>query len=138
MSKRIDKLAPGVSRELKVSIFKELEEFSEEDQNWFLALIFVESSFRPSVIGDRGKLFGLCQIQIPIAQYVAGRKISKEDLLDPVQNLKIAKVYVKELLKNCSWAETLAIYNSGRKNLTLAFDYLSRIKNSMHLFDYVD
>lgn len=56
---------------------------------WLVATAFVESSFRPAVMGDRGTSFGLCQLKLRTAR-AAWPVVTRSDLLDPAKNLVVA------------------------------------------------
>jgi soluble lytic murein transglycosylase-like protein len=79
-----------------------------------LGMISVESSFRPGVIGDGGKSFGLMQIQ---PRYWS-ETMEREDvtnLLDPLQNVRCGCAILRDLKdKYGTEYRALQAYNTGR------------------------
>ena len=64
----------------------------------FVSMAFVESSFKPFVIGDGGKSFGLMQISLNAAKQV-GFYGSQDDLIsNPKLNVQLAVKYLIWLL----------------------------------------
>ena len=62
---------PGVSVELEASVQVGAVVgglIGDVHPAWLVATAFVESSFRPTVMGDRGTSFGLCQLKARTAR----------------------------------------------------------------------
>lgn len=94
-------------------IFKESERYGI-DPVLVIAIIDKESDFRPHVVGDSGRSYGLMQIQ---ARWHEERMKSLDcmDLLDPYQNITVGIDYLAELFesgKSIEWV--LMAYNGGR------------------------
>lgn len=79
-----------------------------------LGMISVESTFRPDIIGDGGKSFGLMQIQSKWWSEIMERE-GVTDLLDPLQNIRCGCA-ILQYLKNTYGTEYRALqaYNTGR------------------------
>ncbi len=78
-----------------------------------LGIAYVESSFRPTAIGDDGRSFGLMQIQMPTAKDM-GFKGNKKQLLNPKVNAKYSIRYFKYMRKRTKSIEmALDAYNRG-------------------------
>lgn len=74
-----------------------------------VALAYKESSFHQSVIGDKGKSFGLFQIQLP----TAGPRIKANILLQPMSASKVAVDLIRRSFQQCehrNWYERLSWY----------------------------
>lgn len=58
---------------------------------------------------------GAMQVQVPTAQFVMGKKVTKSDLLNDLRlNVEISMKYLSQLRKRYgSWAVALGYYNSG-------------------------
>ena len=83
-----------------------------------LGIISVESSFRPGVIGDNGKSFGLMQIQPRWWDETMERE-GVTNLLDPLQNVRCGCAILRELKdKYGTEYKALQAYNTGRPNTT--------------------
>jgi hypothetical protein len=67
------------------------------DPRWLVATAFVESSFRPEVVGDWGTSFGLCQLKRRTARG-AWPAVSTSLLLDPVTNLVVAGAVYRRII----------------------------------------
>ena len=81
-----------------------------------LGMISVESSFRPEVLGDGGKSFGLMQIQ-PRWWSETMEREGVTDLLDPLQNVRCGCAILRELKdKYGTEYRALQAYNTGRPN----------------------
>ena len=79
-------------------------------------MISVESSFRPSVIGDGGNSFGLMQIQ-PRWWSETMEREGVTNLLDPLQNIRCGCAILRELKdKYGTEYRALQAYNTGRPN----------------------
>ena len=81
-----------------------------------LGIISVESTFRPSAIGDGGNSFGLMQIQPRWWRKTMDRE-GVSDLLDPLQNIRCGCA-ILQYLKNTYGTEYRALqaYNTGNPN----------------------
>ena len=80
-------------------------------------MIWRESSFRASVIGDNGKSFGLMQVQPEWCMELM-RKLGCMDLLEPYQNVTVG---VEILAEKREWyngdiAKAVTAYNAGHYN----------------------
>lgn len=101
-----------LDEDLQRYIFEQCEE-KGVDPKLVLAMIYVESSFRPSAIGDKGNSFGLMQIQ-PRWHQKRMDKLGCTDLLDPYQNVTVGIDYIADLIgrkDSIEWA--LMAYNAG-------------------------
>lgn len=95
-----------------------------------VAMIFKESSFRPSVVGDGGKSHGLMQIQPRYNQDRMAR-LECPDLLDPYQNVTVGIDILSEKFeygKPLEWV--LMSYNGGNA-------YANRKWKNGEISDYV-
>lgn len=87
------------------------------------AMIFVESRFNPEVVSHKGAM-GLMQIMPSTGQWVAAElgdsNLSPDDLLDPINNLKVGTWYLAYLKRLFQGNEYLALasYNAGRGNVS--------------------
>lgn len=87
------------------------------------AMVFVESGFNPKVISHKGAM-GLMQIMPNTGQWVAKElgeaNHSMEDLLNPVNNLRVGTWYLAYLkrLHNGNVYLALASYNAGHGNVS--------------------
>lgn len=87
------------------------------------AMVFVESRFDPRVVSHKGAM-GLMQVMPNTGQWIA-KELGKsnyaaEDLLDPVENLRVGTwylAYLKRLFKGNDYL-ALASYNAGHGNVT--------------------
>lgn len=83
------------------------------DPGIIIAMIYKESTYRPSLVGDHGRSFGLMQIQ---PRWHKGRmaELGCSDLLDPYQNVTVGIDLFGDLLEagdSVEWA--LMAYNGG-------------------------
>ena len=79
-----------------------------------LGMISVESSFRPTVLGDGGNSFGLMQIQ-PRWWSETMEREGVTNLLDPLQNVRCGCAILRELKdKYGTEYRALQAYNTGR------------------------
>ncbi len=84
----------------------------------FLSLIKEESHFNKNALSSAGA-FGLAQLMKPTADYIEKRSVSKEELLNPEENLAIASkyfAYLIDLFKGNIYLSILA-YNAGHGNV---------------------
>ena len=124
----IDCLRPETKEYVKVALIEHCKDFSMEDSKWFLSMIFAESSFRASVIGDQGNSFGLGQVQIATAKGFLNRDVTGAELLEPQFNLNTVQVILQQLFeKYDSWENVIIVYNAGR--LIQASPHLERVRN---------
>ena len=89
--------------------------FQGVDPSIIFAMIDRESDFDIDAVGDRGKSFGLMQIQ-PRWHQARMDKLGVTDLMNPYQNVTVGVDYLAELLdsgKGIEWA--LMAYNGGMK-----------------------
>lgn len=74
-----------------------------------------ESDLNPSLVGDRGKAFGLGQVHLPTALYHYDSSFTREDLMNPLRNAfasaKVLSDYLKEFRGDYIYA--IAAYNQG-------------------------
>lgn len=79
-----------------------------------LAMIYHESRFNESVIGDNGKSFGLMQIQ-PRWHRERMDRLGVDDLLDGKQNVAVGIDFLAELLDRYDgdYSKALTAYNRG-------------------------
>lgn len=88
-------------------LFPQHEAGSEVTACILVALAHQESRFHPNVIGDKGKSFGLYQIQPPTA------KVDGSLLLIPVNASFVAVDLIRQSFSHCSarpWPERLSWY----------------------------
>ncbi len=77
-------------------------------------VIATESSWKPNVIGDDGKSFGLMQVQLTTAREVAvNPALTSRQLLDPTVNVLIGTKYLADRLRRFGMPAGIAAYNSG-------------------------
>ena len=85
------------------------------DPTIVFGMIHQESCFQSDAVGDKGRSFGLMQIQ---ARFHGERmeRLGVTDLLDPVQNVAVGVDYIAELLDDYSGNIHMALtaYNMGR------------------------
>lgn len=101
-----------LEEELQDHIFKLCEERGI-DPSIIVAMIYRESSFRKSIIGDNGRSYGLMQIQ-PRWHQKRMEELGCTDLLDPYQNVTVGIDIFADLVdedKSIEWA--LMAYNGG-------------------------
>lgn len=101
-----------LSEYVQDTIFDECEKYNISPA-LVIAMIYQESRFDDTVIGDNGKSYGLMQIQ---KRYHKDRmtKLGCTDLLDPTQNIKVGIDLLAELKTqndNIFWV--LMAYNGG-------------------------
>ncbi len=80
--------------------------------SWLVASAFVESSFRPRVVGDRGTSFGLCQLKRRTARG-AWPAVTTGLLLDPVVNLTVAGSVYRRIIAKYGRALAQQYYGCG-------------------------
>lgn len=108
----VEYLDVPLSEDLQDHIF-EVCEVNGVDPLLVVAIIEKESMYNERVIGDRGRSYGLMQIQ-PKWHYSRMVELGCMDLLDPYQNISVGVNYISELLsrgKSLEW--TLMAYNGG-------------------------
>ncbi len=115
----------------KTYIFEECAE-REIDPYIVMAMVHHESRWNAESIGDSGRAFGLMQIQ-PRWHEARIEKLGVDDLLDPVQNVKVGIDFFDELMdmgKGLDWA--LMCYNGGpaKANKQSNLNYAIKIKNT--------
>ena len=101
-----------LSENLQDYIFRVCKSYDIEPEI-VIAVIWKESSYRASVMGDNGNAYGLMQIQ-PRWHKERMKKLGVDDLLDPYQNVLVGIDYLAELYHNngsMKWA--LMAYNGG-------------------------
>lgn len=79
---------------------------------WLVATAFVESSFRPAVMGDHGTSFGLCQLKMRTAR-AAWPAVTQSDLLDPARNLVVAGAVYRRIIAKYGRARAQRVYGCG-------------------------
>lgn len=90
-------------------------EGSEIDPSIVVAMISVESTYKADAIGDRGRAFGLMQIQ-PRWHKERIEQLGVTDLLDPYQNITVGFNFLHELYVHYESIDTaMAVYNGGPK-----------------------
>lgn len=77
-----------------------------------IAMIFQESTYNASAIGDNGNSFGLMQIQ-PRWNHERMDELNCHDLLDPVQNVTVGIDILADYLNQGSLEWSLMAYNGG-------------------------
>ena len=88
-------------------LFPQYESGGEATAAILVALAYKESSFHQNVLGDKGKSFGLFQIQPPTA------RVKGQILLIPLSASLIAVDLIRTSFRQCSdrpWVERLAWY----------------------------
>ena len=82
--------------------------------NVVMGCIRTESNFQTQIMGDKGKAYGLMQVQ---KQWHRARmkKVGATNLLDPYDNVAVGIDYLAELYKiyNGNWHKALMAYNGG-------------------------
>ena len=82
--------------------------------NVVMGCIRTESNFQTQIMGDKGKAYGLMQVQ---KQWHKARmkKVGATNLLDPYDNVAVGIDYLAELYKiyNGNWHKALMAYNGG-------------------------
>lgn len=86
----------------------------EVDPALVKAVMHIESGFNPHAISDKGAL-GLMQVMPE-----TGQRYGAEDLFDPVQNVRAAVLYIRDLQKRFknNTRLVLAAYNAGENAVT--------------------
>lgn len=84
------------------------------------AVIYVESSFRPGVISNKGAI-GLMQLMPETAYWLAEQRdlsLTQQELLQPPINVELGSFYLRHLLDRFpSEHAALAAYNGGPTNV---------------------
>jgi soluble lytic murein transglycosylase len=96
-----------------------LDKFASEnfDTCFVLSVIREESRFNDRAVSPVGAL-GLMQLMPDTATWINNNKISREDIFDPVQNIKLGILYLDFLDKRFdSNTAVLSAYNGGPKNV---------------------
>lgn len=102
----------NLSAEVQDVIFAECERYGINPAI-VIAMIERESRFNANAIGDNGNSFGLMQIQ-PRWHSKRMEKLGCNDLLDPIQNIKVGIDYLGELYNRYGNIEkALVAYNKG-------------------------
>lgn len=85
----------------------------------FMSLIREESHFSENAKSSAGAL-GLCQLMPSTADYIEKRKVSKEELLNAQENIRIGAKYFAYLINHFKGNIYLAIlsYNAGHGNIS--------------------
>ena len=93
------------------------------------SMIYVESKGIPDTVGDHGKAVGLTQIWLSTANDY--EKISKEDLLDPDNNIRISFMHFQKLLEKYNGNFALALYawNRGSSKVDKLIRYGEPVEN---------
>ena len=93
-------------------------------------MIYVESKGIPDTVGDHGKAIGLTQIWLSTANDY--EKISKEDLLDPDNNIRISFMHFQKLLEKYNGNFALALYawNRGSGKVDKLIRYGEPVENA--------
>ena len=103
--------------ETQKEIIKICEEFNLSYET-VLGIIFVESSFRPTVMGDNGNSYGLMQIQPKWCKAIMERE-GITDLLEPLQNVRCGCAIMRDLINRYGTERrALQAYNTGRPDTT--------------------
>jgi len=102
-----------------------------------LAICGVESDLR-NVIVTQDPLtpsYGVCQVKLGTARFVAGPLVMSYDLMDPHMNSVMAAKYLKWQLKRYNGSVTCAIsaYNAGTCNRDLNYKYVMKVIDRMAL-----
>ena len=101
-----------LSEDLQDHIFEVCEE-RDIDPAIVVAIIEKESVFDTGAMGDRGRSYGLMQIQ-PRWHYGRMESLGCTDLLDPYQNITVGVDYLAELFRSGNSLEwVLMAYNGG-------------------------
>ena len=99
--------------ETQKEIIKICEEFNLSYET-VLGIIFVESSFRPTVMGDNGNSYGLMQIQPKWCKAIMERE-GITDLLEPLQNIRCGCAIMRDLINRYGTEyRALQAYNTGK------------------------
>lgn len=106
---------PGVSLELEASVQVGAVVgglIGDVHPAWLVATAFVESSFRPTVMGDQGTSFGLCQLKARTAR-AAWPAVTRSDLLDPTRNLVVAGAVYRRIIAKYGRERAQRVYGCG-------------------------
>lgn len=113
--KNISKIYPScpLSLELQKHINYKCKKYNIST-NVIIALIEAESNFNANTMGDRGRSYGLMQIQ---KRYHTKRmkRLKVTNLLNAYGNTTVGIDYLAEIYKSCNgnWHKTLMVYNGG-------------------------
>ena len=101
-----------LSEDVQDHIFENCN-FYNVEPTLVIAIIEKESRYNEQAIGDRGRSYGLMQIQ-PRWHYSRMVDLGCKDLLDPYQNISVGVSYLSELLSRGNSVEwVLMAYNGG-------------------------
>lgn len=117
-----------LSEDLQDYIFEVCEAY-DIDPSIVVAVIWKESTYNASAMGDNGRAYGLMQVQ-PRWHRERIKRLGVTDLLDPYQNILVGVDYLAELYHNrgsMKWA--LMAYNGGP-------DYANRMTKSGSVSGY--
>lgn len=117
-----------LSEDLQDYIFEVCETY-EIDPAVVVAVIWKESTYKASAMGDNGKAYGLMQVQ-PRWHRDRMKRLGVTDLLDPYQNILVGVDYLAELYHDrgsMKWA--LMAYNGGP-------DYANRMTRAGRVSSY--
>lgn len=105
----------NLSAEVQDVIFAECEKYGISPAI-VIAMIERESNYKTDAIGDKGRSWGLMQIQ-PQWHYKRMKKLGCTNLLDPIQNVKVGIDYLGELyIRYNDISKALVAYNRGSYN----------------------
>jgi len=102
-----------LDEDLQIHIISESQQHGI-DPAIVMAMIWRESSFDSSAIGDNGDSHGLMQVQ-PRWNYELMKKLGCTDLLDPYQNVTVGIAILAEKLRQYGdTAKAVVAYNAGQ------------------------
>jgi hypothetical protein len=105
----------NLSAEVQDVIFAECEKYGISPAI-VIAMIERESNYKADAIGDKGRSWGLMQIQ-PQWHYKRMKKLGCTNLLDPIQNVEVGIDYLGELyIRYNDISKALVAYNRGSYN----------------------
>ena len=108
-----------LATELQLHIIQVAESYGIDPAIIF-AMIYRESSYNPTSVGDHGAAFGLMQIQ-PRWHSARMARLGCTDLLDPYQNVIVGTDYLAEQLTRYGgdMRKALVAYNAGHYSGTI-------------------
>ena len=99
-----------------------------------LAIASTESSFRPLVVGDKGKAIGLFQLHYNTAHHM-GYRGKRRDLFNIKNNIKYGLRFLRYRLSKCSnYLRGISSYNTGNCR-TYSTKYMRKIFKQIYLYE---
>lgn len=119
---------PYVMKHL-ITLAQSVEAIDNVPPGLLCAIAEVESNWNPLALGDKGRSYGLCQVQLRTARGDFSFKGRAEALLHPVVSLGLASAYLQrqhhwtsQLSRSpLAWRMAIAAYNCGPRRVKAAF-----------------